>query len=304
MSGSDWMARGVPEETGGQVMIVGPGRMGLALGYALGQTGLCGPVTVCGRRPEPPGHPLFAQGLAEYVFGLRRPAPGTAAVFLAVPDAVVPEMAHALAGQGRAPEGCAAFHLSGALSVEVLAPLRVAGYAVGSFHPLQAVAHPVTGAERLPGSWVAVTGAPEAVAVARRLAAALGSEVLKVPEARRPLYHAAAVMASNFLPPLIDAACRILERAGIPHDDALPALLPLVQGALENVRERGVDGAVTGPVLRGDVETVAMHLRALEGEERRLYAVLGLELLRLVGPVVPEDAARELTERFNSEIHP
>ena len=283
------------------VMIVGPGRAGLAVGLALADAEAAQRITVCGRRPEPPAHPLFTQGLAEYRFGLQRPHGDTAAIFLAVPDGVVPEMAHTLAVQGQAPEGCAAFHLSGALSTEVLAPLHATGYAVGSFHPLQALAHPVTGAERLPGSWVAVTGAPAAVAVARRLTAALGCPILTVPEARRPLYHAAAVMASNFLPPLLDAACRLLERAGVSHDEALPALLPLVAGTLENVRERGVAGAVTGPILRGDVETVGLHLRALEGDDRRLYAVLGLELLRLAGPGLPDDALRELLERFNTE---
>lgn len=284
------------------VLIVGPGRAGLALAYALAQAEAAESITVCGRRPEPPGHPLFVQGLARYVFGLIPPPSATAAVFLAVPDDVVPEMAHTLAGQGPAPEGCAAFHMSGALSTEVLSPLHAVGYAVGSFHPLQALANPVTGAERLAGSWVAVTGAPTAVAVARRLAAELGSSVFTVPEARRPLYHAAAVMASNFLPPLVDAACRLLERAGVPHEDALPALLPLIEGTLENIRERGVEGAVTGPLLRGDVETVGMHLRALDVEDRRLYAVLGLELLRLAAPAIPEGAHRELTERFNREI--
>lgn len=285
-----------------QVVIIGPGRAGLALAYALVQSDAGVAVTVCGRRPEPPAHPLFTQGLAEYLFGLARPTAESAAVFLAVPDGVVPEMAHALAGQGTAPEGCAAFHLSGALSTEVLAPLHARGYAVGSFHPLQALAHPVTGAERIPGSWIAVTGAPGALAVARRLAGALGCPILSVPEARRPLYHAAAVMASNFLPPLLDAACRILEQAGVPHDDALPALLPLVEGTLHNIRERGVDGAVTGPIRRGDVETVGLHLRALEREDRRLYAVLGLELLRIAGPALPEEVSRELADRFNQEL--
>ncbi|HSG07781.1 MAG TPA: hypothetical protein VLA36_05475, partial [Longimicrobiales bacterium] len=87
-----------------EILIVGPGRMGLALGYALVNAEAVRTLTVCGRRPEPPAHPLFVQGLARYVFGLERPENETEAVFLAVPDAVVPEMAHALAGQGQAPE--------------------------------------------------------------------------------------------------------------------------------------------------------------------------------------------------------
>jgi len=284
------------------IFIVGPGRMGLALGYALVNSDAVEKLTVCGRRPEPPAHPLFVQGLARYVFGLARPDFGTEAVFLAVPDGVVPEMAHALAGQGRAPEGCAAFHLSGALPTDLLSPLHAQGYAVGSFHPLQAVAHPVTGAERIPGSYVAVTGDPQAVAVARRLTASIGCHVLTVPEARRPLYHAAAVMASNFLPPLMDAACRLLERAGVPYDEALPALLPLVRGALSNIEERGLEASVTGPIPRGDVETVELHLRALDPRDRRLYAILGSELIRIAAHLIPEDARKELQERFELEV--
>lgn len=283
-------------------MIVGPGRAGLALGYALVEHGAVDALTICGRRPEPPAHPLFVQGLASYCFGLEPARATTGAVFLAVPDHVVPEMAHALAGQGGAPAGCAAFHLSGVLTTEVLAPLHAQGYAIGSFHPLQAIAHPVTGAERLPGSYVAVTGAPAAVAVARRMAAALGSPVLTVPESRRPLYHAAAVMASNFLPPLLDAASRMLERAGIPYDEALPALLPLVRGALANLEEAGFEAAITGPIPRGDVETVRLHLRALDPEDRRLYRLLGLALTRLASGRLDEDARRELMEIFQNEI--
>lgn len=286
------------------VVVVGPGRAGLSLAQALVRADAVRSLTVCGRRPEPPAHPMFAHGHAEYVFGLGGLEPETAAVFLAVPDGVIPELAHALAGQGAAPPGCAAFHMSGALTTEVLAPLHARGYAVGSFHPLQALAHPLSGADRLPGSWVAVTGSPEATAVARRLADALGSPVLSVPESRRPLYHAAAVLASNFLPPLLDGAARLLERAGVPYDQALPALLPLVRGTLENIAECGVEGAVTGPIPRGDVETVALHLRALEGPDRTLYAVLARELLRLSAAGLPEERVRELLERLNDEVGP
>jgi len=286
----------------GSAAIVGPGRAGLALGYALMESDAVESLTICGRRPEPPAHPLFAQGLASYCFGLERPRPDTGAIFLAVPDEVVPEMAHALAGHGPAPEGCAAFHLSGALSTEVLAPLHAQGYAIGSFHPLQAIAHPVTGAERIPGSYLAVTGAPEAIAVARRLAAALDSPILTVPETRRPLVHAAAVTAANFLPPLLDAATRMLERSGVPAEDALPALLPLVRGALANIEEGGLAAAVTGPVPRGDVETVAMHLRAVDRADRELYAILGRALVGLSAGRLDEDRRREMMEIFENEI--
>lgn len=285
----------------GRVFVVGPGRVGLALGYALLQTGAVRSLTVCGRRPEPPAHPLFTQDMARYVFGLQPPEPDTVAVFLAVPDGVVPEMAHTLAGQGEAPAECAAYHLSGALVTDVLSPLHARGYAIGSFHPLQAIAHPVTGAERIPGAYVAVTGVPRAVSVARRLTAALGARILIVPEAWRAQYHAAAVMASNYLPPLLDAACRILERAGVPHDQALPALIPLVRGTLSNIEELGLEAAITGPVVRGDTETVELHLRALDGGDRRLYALLGQELARMAPEGLESEVRKQLMDRFEEE---
>lgn len=286
----------------GSVFIVGPGRMGLALGYALAQSESGLSLTVCGRRPEPPSHPLFTQRIARYVFGLERPQPDAEAVFLAVPDAALPEMAHALAGQGGAPHGCAAFHLSGALPTDVLAPLHERGYHVGSFHPIQTIGHPVQAAQRLSGSYVAVSGSPTAVAVARRLAAAIESTILMVPEAWRSRYHAATALAASFLPPLIEVAAKVLVSAGVSPNDAVPALLPLVRGTLDDIEEMGLAGAVAGPVSRGDVETVDLHLRTLDEEDRRLYAVLAHALTRLAGTAIDDERREEILERLEAEV--
>jgi predicted short-subunit dehydrogenase-like oxidoreductase (DUF2520 family) len=109
-------------------------------------------------------------------------------------------------------------------------------------------------------------------------------------------------MASNYLPPLLDAAARMLEGAGVPHDEALPALIPLVRGALANVEEVGLEAALTGPVVRGDMETVGLHLRAMEPSDRRLYATLGLELARIAGARLDDDARNELMDRFQDVL--
>jgi predicted short-subunit dehydrogenase-like oxidoreductase (DUF2520 family) len=260
--------------------------MGLALGQALLDAGATRHLEYWGRRPEAPAHPLFHEGRATYRFGLHPVPPDTGALFLTPPDDVLVELAHAVAGQGHAPAGCAAFHCSGALSGEVLTPLHARGFTVGSFHPLQAVAHPVIGARRIPGAAVAVAGEAPAVAAARRLAAALGSPVLEVPVARRPLYHAAAVLASNGVVALLAVAVRLLTRCGVEGDEALAALLALTRGAVENVAELGLDAGITGPAVRGDLETVSLHLRSLTGTEREAYRAVGVvltELARLRG---------------------
>jgi predicted short-subunit dehydrogenase-like oxidoreductase (DUF2520 family) len=264
-----------------RLFFVGPGRVGLALGAAFVEAGAVDALTFCGRRPDPPAHPLFTEGTAEYLHGLEQPPEGTTAVFLTVPDGVVPEMAHALAGRGSAPEGCAAFHASGVLSADPLAPLHVQGYSVGSMHPLQTIAHPVSGAQRLPGSYFAISGEPEALTVARRLLFPLGARSITVPTTRRPLYHAAAVMASNHLLVVLAAASRLLIQAGAPEDEALDALIPLARGTIENLAELGPADALTGPIARGDVETVELHLRMMEPRDRTLYIALGREALDL-----------------------
>jgi predicted short-subunit dehydrogenase-like oxidoreductase (DUF2520 family) len=278
-----------------QFFFVGPGRAGLSLGYALKQADSLHSLTFCGRGLDPPPHPLFIQGTARYVFGLERPGPGTTAVILSVPDEALPEVSLMLAAQGDAPPGCVAFHMSGALGTDPLAPLVGRGYGVGTLHPLQALADPMLGAEQLFGVAFAVSGDPAAVSVARRLVNTLGGAILQIPLSKRPLYHAAAVFASNYLMVLLDAAGRLMAQAGVPPDEAVAAVLPLAKGSLENLSRLGPEHALTGPVARGDVETVRLHLKSLPPRERALYSVMGrelVELARLGG--LDEDRAEEL----------
>jgi predicted short-subunit dehydrogenase-like oxidoreductase (DUF2520 family) len=285
-----------------RLFFVGPGRAGLSLGYALWQSGAAESLTFCGRRPDPPPHPLFIQGIARYVFGLERPQEGTTAVVLSVPDLVLPEISTALAAHGEAPGGCVAFHLSGALGTDPLAPLLAQGYGVGALHPLQTLADPILGARQLQGVYFSVSGDSSALAVARRIVHHLGGTSLAIPVARRPLYHAAAVFASNYLAGLIAAAGRLMAQAGVPEDEALQAMLPLARGSLENLERMGPVLALTGPVSRGDLETIRLHLRTLEPRERALYAAMGREILHLAREGgLGDDAAGAIGELLEKE---
>ncbi len=279
------------------LFFVGPGRAGLSLGYALWQTGGAASLTYCGRRPDPPPHPLFIEGHARYVFGLEAPEHGTTAVILGVPDEVLPEISVALASHGDSPGGCAAFHLSGAMGTEPLGPLLARGYSIGTLHPLQTMADPVLGGRQVQGIYFSISGDPNALSVARRIVSHLGGQTVSVPVPRRPLYHAAAVLASNYLTALMTAAARLMAGAGVPEDEALAAILPLARGALENMERMGPAQALTGPISRGDLETIRLHLRTLEPREKRLYSALGLELLHLARERnLGEDLAAEIKE--------
>ena len=275
--------------------------MGLSLGYALSQADAVAQLAYAGRQPEPPAHPLFTQGTARYIYGLVPPDPGTNAVFLSVPDDAIHETAQRLAALGTAPPGCAAFHLSGAMSTEALAPLHERGYSVGSMHPLQTLSNPVTGADLLPGSFFSIAGEPRARATAQHLLSALGSPWLEVPATQRPLYDAAAVLASSFMTVLLETARSMLVRAGVPADEAGPALRPLVLGALESLGTAEGQRQVTGPLARGDLETVRLHLRTLEPRERALYAALGAAALESHDAHLDEGTAREMRDLFEGE---
>ena len=294
------------------VVIIGPGRMGLALGAALRQVEAVDRLIFYGRGYEAPPHPIFdphplpgdvdaASAGAEYRMWPSQIPSDTSVVILAVPDRALSEVAHDLAVGGSAPPACVALHLSGALSTDALAPLHNAGYTVGSMHPLMAVADPWLASERLIGIAFAISGEPVAISAARRLVYALDGLALVIPAIQRPLYHAAAVMASNYLVALTGASVRMLGEAGVDSDDALRALLPLLRGTLDNIAQLGVPAALTGPIARGDVDTVRLHLARLSAVDRVLYCGLGLELLRLAREAgLDEQRAGEIEALLNT----
>lgn len=287
----------------GAIAIVGPGRMGLALGQALQRSGAADGITFFGRHPEPPSHPLFVSDDARYVFGMEPLRADCRAVFLAVPDDGVPDAAQLVASQGPAPDGCGAFHLSGALPTDVLGPLHAAGYAVGAFRPLVLVSRSFRDAERIPGAAIALTAGPAATRIARDIASAIDCHVLSVPAHGRPLFDAAITLTTSYLPLLLDSAARVLERAGTEPEQVLEALVPLVRSVLAEIEAEGLPAALEdGPLGGGDLEAVALHLRALDEDDRKLYAMIGRSAASLAGAHLAPGVREELLERFDHEI--
>jgi predicted short-subunit dehydrogenase-like oxidoreductase (DUF2520 family) len=289
--------------------IAGPGRMGLSLAAAFARSGAFHEIVVFGRHPEPPAHPLFEDdGPVRYVFGLEPLAADTQAVLLAVPDDAIPEVAFHLAELGDAPEGCAAFHLSGSIPTDVLEPLHHRGYGVGSFHPLVVLTDPERSAGRFAGAYAAVTAAPGPFRTAQALSDLLGLEVFPIPAARRPLYHAAVTLVEAAVVPVVVHAAALLVQAGVEPDDALPAVASLARGSLTSLVEGGVAEARAGVIGRGDPETVALHLRALEPEDQRLYAVFVRALLHMAenapsaGAPTAEDPADQAARHAVDEL--
>jgi predicted short-subunit dehydrogenase-like oxidoreductase (DUF2520 family) len=181
-------------------------------------------------------------------------AHGAGAALLCVPDGAIPEACTAVRDAGLPLVG----HVSGATTLDVLAPATDAGAEAFSMHPLQTFADGETAVEGTP---CAVAGSSErALCYAKALAEALGMRPFEVAEENRVAYHAAASIASNLLVALEESAAELLESAGV--DDARELLAPLVLRTAANWAERGPD-ALTGPIARGDRETVERHRAAL-----------------------------------------
>lgn len=231
-----------------RLRVIGAGRAGRSLASALNRAGWQ-VVGLLGRGDD-----------------VRLAGRGADLVLIATPDAVIAEVAAAIEPT---PEPVVA-HLAGSLGLDVLSahPRRAA------VHPLVALPDPERGAERLVGAWFAVAGDP----LAQRVAADLGGRWFELADQDRAAYHAAAVVASNHLVALMGQVHRIAGGIGVPGE----AYLHLAAGALQNVAEVGPAGALTGPVARGDWETVARHLAAIDPSERAAYLAMAAAARRLV----------------------
>ena len=187
-------------------------------------------------------------------------------------------------------------HCSGALGLGALDALKA--NPIGSFHPLQSFPEP-----RPPEAFRGITVAVDAStpALLRRLnglARGLGARPRRVRDTERALYHAAAVFASNYVIASVGEGVRLLRAAGWSRADAEKALLPLVEGVVANLQRRGITRSLTGPIRRGDVDTVRRHLEVVEDPD--LYRMLGavaLEIAREAGldPAAAERMGRALT---------
>jgi predicted short-subunit dehydrogenase-like oxidoreductase (DUF2520 family) len=205
-------------------------------------------------------------------------------VFITTPDRAIASVCDQIVSAGGISSRTVVAHTSGAHSSAILASARAAGAGTMSFHPLQTFANADAGISNLPGSFITVEGSEEALPVARQLVADLDCRVLEIPTDGKPLYHAAACIVCNYFTTLLGFGLKVMEAAGVPGEDALPALFPLIEGTLRNIGRVGPTQALTGPIARGDSGTVATHLEAMAvtiPEAIPLYKHLGQATVRV-----------------------
>jgi predicted short-subunit dehydrogenase-like oxidoreductase (DUF2520 family) len=243
------------------VGVIGTGRVGSVLGAALARAGhsvvaASGVSRESVRRATSmlPGVPLLPADEVVAAAGL---------VLLAVPDDVLAPLVSGLAETGAWRPGQLVAHTSGAHGVGVLEPAARAGALPLALHPAMTFAGRPEDLARLAGITFGVTAPEPLRPVAEALVLEMGATPVWVAEAARPLYHAALVVGANHLVTLVNDAADLLRRAGVQEPAAV--LGPLLGAALDNALRIG-DGALTGPVSRGDAGTLAEHLRTLRAQ--------------------------------------
>jgi len=244
--------------------IVGAGRAGLALGVAARAAGWS--IAKVWSRSEAHARDAGERLGCGYAAGPRvARCQDAQLVLLAVVDDAIAATAREVARWSRADQ--LVLHVSGSVESRLLEQEGVKG-SCGSLHPLAAlpdvrVDGNASAIERLRACFVAIEGAPEALLAASALADDLGARRVTLRRDGKSLYHAGAVVLSNYLVTLFDAALELFGLAGIAPDDAQPMLAALAQSALDNLSKNAPSDALTGPIRRGDVDVVGAHLAAL-----------------------------------------
>ena len=262
-------------------IIIGTGMVGTAIGFLLKKAGYKvisiydkSPAAVKRARPYTGGNTFLNP---------RKAIQKTDCVLITTPDDAILSACREIA-TNPAIKGKFVFHMSGAGDLDLLAPAEEAGASVASIHPLQSFSSVDQAIQNIPGSYFGVTADKQSQAQAKNIVRDLGGIPLVISSEQKPLYHAAACFASNYLVSLMNVVESIYQAIGINEKDAKKAFLPLVYGSLKNIENSGSVFSLTGPIARGDSGTVKKHMMAIHEnlpQYSSLYSSLGLITVKI-----------------------
>lgn len=270
------------------IAIVGPGRLGSALARSLHTAGYCVSEIICRDRSSLPRARAVACTVGARATTRTGAKLDADIAWLCVPDSQIESLASALAPRSR--KGKIALHSSGVLTSEVLAPLSKAGASVASAHPLMTfVRGAVPDLSKVP---FAIEGDAAAVRTATQVVRRLGARPVPIRKQDKPAYHMFATMICPLLISLLAASEGAAKLAGISANEARLRMLPIVRQTISNYEKLGAAAAFTGPFVRGDVETVRLHLKAISRSSG----------IRSVYTALAEGALQNLAHRNDNEI--
>ena len=216
-----------------------------------------------------------AQNLAQQVSGCQvfdtsqGVAENAEFIFITTPDNAISEVVSSVKWH----PGQSVVHCSGAESTQILEPAKKLGAKVGTFHPLQTFASVKEAIQNIPGSTFAIEAEKPLLPTLKEIASSLGGEFIELKAGDKVLYHAAAVIACNYMVTLVKLATDLWQTFGVPRRQATRALMPLLRGTLHNIETISIPNCLTGPIARGDSGTIEKHLDTLQKAAPELVSV-------------------------------
>jgi predicted short-subunit dehydrogenase-like oxidoreductase (DUF2520 family) len=265
----------VTEQNIPKIGFIGAGTTGTALAVRLAQHGY--PVTAVSSRSFVSAEKLAARIPSCHAYSRAQELADVAGlVFITTPDDVI----SVVAGEVRWHDGQSVVHCSGVHSIDILEAAKQRGANTGCFHPLQTFASIEHAIDNIPGSTFAIEAGEPLASLLKKAAIDLEGDWVILKAGDKVLYHAAAVMACNYLVTLVKLSTDLWQTFDVPPAQAIKALMPLLQGTLSNIKNVGLPNCLTGPIARGDLGTISRHLESLSKQAPSLldiYKELGLK---------------------------
>ncbi len=265
------------------INIIGCGRLGTVLGRLLVKNRCCSIKGVLNQTLQSSINAvgMLGQGNSYESVKSLKPADIT---LITSPDGQLESLATELVSCGKLEEGSLLFHCSGSLSSQIFREAERAGVLTASIHPNQSFSDPSMALKEFEGTWCGLEGGREACDILEGIFQRIGARVFHLESNKKTLYHAASVVACNYLTTLLELADQLYRKSGISDEMAIQLMEPLVRGSIDNFFEKGAIASLTGPISRGDDATLELHLKELEildPDLASLYKLLGLKTVDL-----------------------
>ncbi|MCK9506498.1 MAG: DUF2520 domain-containing protein [Porticoccaceae bacterium] len=270
--------------TAPRLNIIGCGRVAKTLGRLFGDRQLAAITTIYSRNLDRGRAACGFLGQGSATDNLASLAPANVWLIAVADDAIAPMVRQLAELDHLHWDNSIVFHCSGIHSSSLLQPLAEKGAATASLHPIHSFANPADSIAQFQGTYCTAEGDPDAVDSLTAMFAALGAITVAINSDRKALYHAATAVASNHLVALIANSLEMLNRSGVEPSIAALMLKPLILGSAGNALTTSPQTALTGPIQRGDSDSVRKHLGAIENYCPELlipYRVMARETLKL-----------------------
>ena len=268
---------------GASVTLIGAGSAGTAITLALHRAGY--PIAaIASRKLESAQHCASLVDCKNAGTDLAAACQTAEIIVIATIDSAIETTCEAIAASAGFRSGQLVLHLSGALTSDALSTAREAGADTLSMHPAQTLVNPLQAADLLKSAWFCLEGNDPAIARGKEITNKISGKTTVIDKDKKALYHAALSIASNYLTTIEAIAVDLLTQAGIPRENTLSLLVPLIQGSVDTLADCGLPDALTGSISRGDAKTIEKHLQAIEKRSKthlEVYKLLGLETLKI-----------------------